>query len=520
MTVSMLSTLGWAIKAIRNQRGMSQADLASRIQSDAAHIESIENGTEDFSISVLFRLAEALNVSPDAITNAVAMTERKACKDDPSLSFFDFKDLTLYSVPQNYTFDRFVEEVWVPLRLRDGTHRPTTVSMYSYVLKVLVPQFKGIPLDSINSIMISQYLRWLRTDYRTIKGKQYSEKSIKNHYDTLALIFKYAEQQGVISRNPMKGVVAPKLRKRTIDALSPDEAYRFFVALQDCPLDFQCILQLLVTTGLRRGECIGLKWKDIDFKAGTLRVKRSVIYNGEVGIIVSDPKTPKSIRTVPVMPKTLDKLTRFHDLQSLRYPNIDLEEAFLFCREAQPFEPRDPNSVTKRMSRFMREHDLPSYSPHDLRHSCASLLLAQGADVKSVQEILGHTDSRTTLDYYVKADIDQMRLATDKYAAAYGLQKTPEDEKPFPVQYYENNEANERAKKICKEIWALIATDPALTQAQLADLLKVSRSVVQRLMKTMTDRGLIRHVGSRNGGQWKTLKVNMGSTLPESKPGE
>ena len=78
----MLSTLSWAIKAIRNQRGMSQADLASRIQSDAAHIESIENGTEDFSISVLFRLAEALNVSPDAITNAVAMAERKACKDD------------------------------------------------------------------------------------------------------------------------------------------------------------------------------------------------------------------------------------------------------------------------------------------------------------------------------------------------------------------------------------------------------------------------------------------------------
>jgi site-specific recombinase XerD len=69
----------------------------------------------------------------------------------------------------------------------------------------------------------------------------------------------------------------------------------------------------------------------------------------------------------------------------------------------------------------MKVNGLPDMSPHDLRHSCATLLLSSGADVKSVQEILGHTNASTTLNFYVKADINQMQAATNKLAAAFGL---------------------------------------------------------------------------------------------------
>ena len=85
------------------------------------------------------------------------------------------------------------------------------------------------------------------------------------------------------------------------------------------------------------------------------------------------------------------------------------------------FAPRDPNSVTKRVKRFMKLSGFPDLSPHDLRHSCATLLLSQGADIKSVQEILGHADASTTLNFYVKSDIRQMKAATEKYAAAFNL---------------------------------------------------------------------------------------------------
>lgn len=104
-----------------------------------------------------------------------------------------------------------------------------------------------------------------------------------------------------------------------------------------------------------------------------------------------------------------------------QHPDTVLTKAFLFPKSNEVFLPRDPNSVTWRVKRFMKRNGFPDLSPHDLRHSCATLLLSHGADIKSVQEILGHADASTTLNFYVKADLRQMQTATDKYAAAFNL---------------------------------------------------------------------------------------------------
>ena len=165
----------------------------------------------------------------------------------------------------------------------------------------------------------------------------------------------------------------------------------------------------------------GLKWRDINEKDSTLHVARNVSYTPESGVIVSTPKTINSIRTIPLMLSTVQLLQAYKKQVQKEHPNTILEEAFLFSNQKNPFLPRDPNSVTRRVKRFMKNHGLPDLSPHDLRHSCASLFLSQGADIKSVQEILGHADASTTLNFYVKADLQQMKVATEKYAAAFHL---------------------------------------------------------------------------------------------------
>lgn len=145
--------------------------------------------------------------------------------------------------PPPYTFDTFVNEVWIPLCVRDGSHRPATVAMYTNILKVILPQFQGIPLTEITGVRISQYLRWLRNEYRKPDGKPLAEKSIKHHYNVLNLIFGYAEKQDIIPKNPMKEVDPPKVSKRDVDALTEDEAVRFFSALLACDFEFRCVLQ-------------------------------------------------------------------------------------------------------------------------------------------------------------------------------------------------------------------------------------------------------------------------------------
>ena len=325
------------------------------------------------------------------------------------------------TVRTDYTFVGFVNDIWLPLFVSDGSHRQSTVNFYKHLLNVTLPFFRDILLNDVTGIKINEYLAWLRNDCRTKRDKPLAEKTIKHHFGIVRSIFNFAERQGFVSSNPLKKVDAPKVSRKSIDALSDYEATAFFKALLDCPLDFRCLLYLLITTGVRRGECIGFQWRDIDFENNIVHVERAVSYTPESGLVVDVPKTDNSIRSIPIIPSTVTLLKEWRQEMERRFPNINLDCAFLFGNKKDCFAPRYAHPVTKRVKLFMKNAQLPDLSPHDLRHTCASLLLSSGADIKSVQEILGHADASTTLNFYVKTDMRQMRTATDKLAERFNL---------------------------------------------------------------------------------------------------
>lgn len=329
-----------------------------------------------------------------------------------------------YTIPaekRQDDFTAFVNDTWLPLQVRGGNDKPTTIAFYEHMAHTITDYFQGAVLQEIGPVDIQKYLVYLRTQYKSRLGKPLAPKTLRHQYATLNLIFGYAEKQEMIVKNPMDKVDAPKREKKPVDALTQEQAARFFQLLSDCPLDFHCILYLLITTGIRRGECMGLQWGDIDEKACTISIERNVSYTPESGVVVSTPKTANSVRTIPIVPSTLHLLQQWKEQTEREHPDTILKEAFLFPKGNDVFAPRDPNSVTRRVKRFMKNNGLPDLSPHDLRHSCATLLLSQGADIKSVQEILGHADASTTLNFYVKADLKQMQAATEKLAAAFNL---------------------------------------------------------------------------------------------------
>lgn len=318
-------------------------------------------------------------------------------------------------------FVSFVNDNWLTLQIRGGNAKPSTVAFYEYMTKPITEYFQGAVLQEISPADIQRYFIYLRTEHKSKLGKPLSPKSIRHQYVTLNVIFEYAEKQEMIAKNPIEKVDAPKKDRKPVDAFTQEQATRFFQLLPSCSLEFRCILQLLITTGLRRGECIGLKWGGLDEVASTISVERNVTYNPRGGVTVSTPKTANSVRTIPIVPATLHILQQFKQETQKRNPGTILKSAFIFPAEGDIFAPRDPSSITRRVKRFMKNNGLPDLSPHDLRHSCATLLLSQGADIKSVQEILGHADASTTLNFYVKADLRQMQAATDKLAAAFNL---------------------------------------------------------------------------------------------------
>ena len=312
-------------------------------------------------------------------------------------------------------FVHFVKNVWFPICIEDGEHKPKTISFYNDTAKNITAYFESANLQKINPTEIQKFLIYLRTE------KGFSPRNVHHHYRTLNMIFSYAVRQDVLLKNPMDKVDPPKLIRTEIEALSKEQAADFFNEIHECPLDFRCLLTLLVTTGLRRGECVGLQWRDIDENSSLLRVQRNVTYTTKTGIVVNTPKTARSRRPIPIMESTLRLLCLLRAQRQRENPGVDISDSFIFHGEKGIFDPKDPNAVTRRVKRFMAAHDLPDLSPHDLRHSCATLLLGSGADIKSVQEIMGHTNANTTLNFYVRSDVQQMKAATAKFANAFGL---------------------------------------------------------------------------------------------------
>ncbi len=313
------------------------------------------------------------------------------------------------------SFADFVLLDWFTLCIEDGEHKPTTVAFYNHAAKNIVEYFRGRAIQNITPIDIEKFFSYLRN------SKGYEVQSIRHSYRTLKMIFDFAVKQEIILKNPIDKVEKPKLPRKKVDAFSKEEAERFFAALDSYPLEFKCILQLLITTGLRRGELLGLQWNDIDESFGVLSVKRNITYTVSSGIVVDTPKTEASLRTVPVMNSTMMMLMELKQQRQEESPKAKIDNSFIFHGKKDMFTPLSPSVITKRTKKFMKDNDLPALSPHDLRHSCATLLLQNGADIKSVQEILGHTNATTTLNFYVRSDMAQMKAATQKMEAAFGL---------------------------------------------------------------------------------------------------
>lgn len=222
--------------------------------------------------------------------------------------------------------------------------------------------------------------------YRSKLNSGLSRGRVRKIHVTLNLSLKNAVRFKYISMNPATDVKPPQEYSREMDVLTPEQVKALLNAAKGDRLEAAYVLPVVV--GLRQGECLALRYEDIDFDRGTLKVRRTVWRNN-----VYPPKTPHSRRTIKLPRIALNALKRHRDSDS----NGD---GWLFpTKHGNPVDAH--NFIHRPWKRMLRKAGLPETTRyHDLRHGAASLLIASGVPIPIISNLLGHRDSSITLKVY------------------------------------------------------------------------------------------------------------------------
>jgi integrase len=236
----------------------------------------------------------------------------------------------------------------------------------------------------------------------------YSEKldsglapaTVRRIHSTLHKALSQAVSDGIVPRNAAD-VKAPRPAPEEIRPPSEVEARAFLDAARQSGERFEALYVLAITTGMRRGELLGLRWDDADLELGTLRVGRALVREGGRHTL-GETKTRRGRRQINLTPRTVNALKAHRKRQleeKMKLAGLYKDHGLIFAsRVGTPVNPE--NLVKRSFKPLLEKADLPEIRFHDLRHTCATLLLGRGVHPKLVQELLGHATIAMTLDTY------------------------------------------------------------------------------------------------------------------------
>ncbi|MCD0156083.1 site-specific integrase [Deinococcus sp. 6GRE01] len=287
---------------------------------------------------------------------------------------------------------------WLAFRRQDL--RPTTYRTYVSELLHLTPDLGHVQLASLTPMQIQQVVT-----QRLVHGVS-TAKSLARALRTLRMALRQAVLWGVLPSNPALMVRAPRTRPTDMKVWTPAETRQFLQYVQ--PHRLHPLFHLALSTGMRRGELLGLSWQDINFTRQQLTVCQNYIREVTGEWILGEPKTPAGHRVIPLADDTL-QLLRDHRREEQRWFGPRRGHHPVFTRASGSRV--DPNNVGRLFRRLIGESGVPRIRFHDLRHTAASLMIRQGVPAKVVSDRLGHADVAFTLSIYTHLYEDQRRSA-------------------------------------------------------------------------------------------------------------
>ena len=333
-----------------------------------------------------------------------------------------------YVKPNKITLGELLGQWLIEYASMNTTDR-TQESYASIVERHLIPGLGRVSLVELQAQHIQSYYANKLSEGRTDGKGGLSARSVVYHHRILSKALDYAVKMGLVVRNVAKVVEPPRVARKTMQTLSPEEVTRFLDVARET--DYYVYFATLLYTGLRRGELLALRWRNLDLDSGTLTVVETAYRLGSGEYRIKEPKTAQSRRTV-TLPISLVELFKVYrsDQELLRIQlGISLNaDDFVFIRPDG--SPINPNAITLAFRRIIKRAGLKDLRIHDLRHTHATLMLKAGIHPKVVSERLGHASISITLDIYSHVLPGMQEAAAERF------------DRIFEVDDNENSEPN------------------------------------------------------------------------------
>ncbi|HEC2182479.1 TPA: site-specific integrase [Staphylococcus delphini] len=308
------------------------------------------------------------------------------------------------------TFEE-VYKLW--LEQYENTVREST---YQRVLTLfdtaILEHFKDIPVKKITVPYCQKVInKW---------NKQYSDMKAVRIYASNVL--NYAVNLKIIADNPFNYTKAPRKKEAPKDPslkyYSSDELRQFLSFVEDNPL-YYAMFRTLAFTGFRRGELMALTWNDIDFNKQTITINKTYARGLNYKLVIQEPKTKSSLRTISVDDKTASilKTWRIHQrVESLKYGHNTSDKHHPVFTDVANNKPLYPEHTNKVLNAVCDKHNFKRIKVHGFRHTHCSLLFEAGLSIQEVQDRLGHGDIKTTMDIYAHVTEKQRDQVAEKFA--------------------------------------------------------------------------------------------------------
>lgn len=265
-------------------------------------------------------------------------------------------------------------------------------------------------------------------------GETLSPKTVREVHVLISMIMNEALRDGLITSNPAERARLPKLEKHEAEFLEQEELAEVLSAADHEPTNIRLFVYLLAASGGRRGEVIGLRWRDVNFDFGQIHFEQTVLYRKNLGIYTDTPKNEKSDRFLKLPPEMMKMLYEYSQEweafrakcgtafpKTIKLPNgsgelQETESDFIFTQTKHMGFPINPDTANNWLRKLSEKYGLKPLHPHMFRHSAASTLIFAGVDVVSVAGYLGHSSPVTTQSIYSHA----LQEAQSRNAAAIG----------------------------------------------------------------------------------------------------